>query len=387
MRWASALSRQRVTTLAIAECCRRLEAELEGQPVDLAVAFASPELGPDFHSLGRLIQKRLGARVLLGCSGGGLIADGQELEQETGLAITAAHLPGVDVIPFHLENGDLPDPDCGPQVWQRCLGVEAPAQFILLVDGSTFVLEPFLAGLDFAFPLSPKLGGLASGRRRVLFINDQSHTSGVSGIALKGNIAMDTLVAQGCRPIGPCYRITGCQEHILTELDQASPLETLRGLLHTYELAAQDLFVGLLANEFNTQPQAGDFLIRTLIGVDPERGALAIGAYLRVGQTLQFHVRDRAASSQDLNLILANYLEQGAASAVKGALVFSCLGRGTGLYGVANHDSDSLRHHLGAIPMGGFFGNGEIGPVGQTTYIHGWTSAIGLFRTLEAASF
>jgi small ligand-binding sensory domain FIST len=141
----------------------------------------------------------------------------------------------------------------------------------------------------------------------------------------------------------------------------------------------------------STEPGPGDFLIRNLMGMDTEHGALVISAMLREGQMVQFHVRDAVTASEDIAAVLKRYaLEalntaQGEAmpSGPKGALLFSCGGRGVHMYGRPNHDSDAFTAEFGAVPAGGFFCNGEIGPVGGTTYIHGFTSCFGIFRPKE----
>jgi small ligand-binding sensory domain FIST len=126
------------------------------------------------------------------------------------------------------------------------------------------------------------------------------------------------------------------------------------------------------------QTATGTFLIRTLMGISLE-GVLAVGARLRPGQMIQFHIRDGRTSSEDIHLMLSRYHSENGQQA-RGALLFSCLGRGEQLYGVPDHDLNCIQRYLGPIPVGGFFCNGEIGPVGSETYLHGFTSVVGLFR-------
>jgi small ligand-binding sensory domain FIST len=149
-------------------------------------------------------------------------------------------------------------------------------------------------------------------------------------------------------------------------------------------LASTALFVGVLMDEFREEPRVGDFLIRNLIGADPRRGAVAVGEYLQEGMRVRFHLRDAEASAEDLHAVLKGY-EKTPPEALSGALLFSCLGRGEGLYWRPNFDTGVFREHLGDVPVGGFFCNGEIGPVGGTTFLHGYTSSFGLFRPREPA--
>jgi small ligand-binding sensory domain FIST len=144
-------------------------------------------------------------------------------------------------------------------------------------------------------------------------------------------------------------------------------------------LVRESLFIGIAMDEFRDAHQAGDFLIRNIVGIEPNSGALVISEVLHGEQTVQFHVRDAATSADDLRHLLKEYRDK-LKSEIHGALLFSCLGRGEHLYGMPNHDSNCFKEYLGAVPLGGFFCNGEIGPVGGTTFLHGYTSSFGIFR-------
>ena len=146
------------------------------------------------------------------------------------------------------------------------------------------------------------------------------------------------------------------------------------------ELAQHSLFLGIVMDGMNESPQPGDFLIRNIVGVDGQRGLLAIGEMLKEGQLVQFHLRDADTSAQDLDAVLERYLDTHAIHGQAGALLFSCLGRGSYLYGRPDHDTDMFRDKLGPMPLTGFFCNGEIGQVGGATYLHGYTSSFGVFR-------
>ena len=126
-------------------------------------------------------------------------------------------------------------------------------------------------------------------------------------------------------------------------------------------------------DELNDSPQLGDYLIRNIVGVDGQRGTLSVGEMLKEGQTVQFHLRDADASSQDLDAMLNQYVASHPLHQNAGALLFSCLGRGSYLYGRPDHDTDMFRDKVGAMPLTGFFCNGEIGQVGGSTYLHGYT--------------
>jgi small ligand-binding sensory domain FIST len=204
-------------------------------------------------------------------------------------------------------------------------------------------------------------------------------------MAMHGDIVIDPIVAQGCRPIGRSMRITRSHQNLLLELDERPTLEVLRELYDSLNerdqgLARHSLFLGVVMSEFQENPQLGDFLIRNIVGMEPKAGALAIGEILHEGQIVQFHLRDAQTSAEDLTAMLTRYTQSQKTPKVVGALLFSCLGRGMYLYGRPDHDTDLFRSTVGNIPLGGFFCNGEIGPVGGTTYLHGYTSSFGIFR-------
>ena len=391
MRWASSGSDDANASAAIRAAAEQLRLQLDGHAADLIVAFVSPHHAASFDRIPAMIAESLGAGLLLGCSAGGVIGGGREIEQRPGVSLTAAILPGVTPRPFHVESEALPSPASGAEAWRALVGIEAEEQphFLVLPDPFTFDAEGFVRGLDLSYPLSSTIGGIASGGGtpgdNALFLGDRVLRSGAVGVALAGDIAVDTIVAQGCRPIGDPMFATSCERNIVRRLDGRPPLEVLRDLHERLDeadrqLARHSLFLGIVMTEDRQEYRQGDFLIRNLLGIDPSSGAIAIGALVEENAVVQFHLRDARTSAQDLEAMLQRYRPAEGAASPRGALLFSCLGRGQMLYGEADHDSSAFRRRLGDIPLGGFFCNGEIGPVRGTTFLHGYTSAFGLFR-------
>lgn len=383
----------------IAEMSETLLGEL-GQEPDLVIAFVSHHYARSFEKIPVYIKEKLKPKALIGCSAGGLIGGGEEVEHERGIALAGAVLPGVNLSCFHIFNEQLPDGDAPPSEWEKIVGVESRTEpsFILLPDPFSFRTETMVQGLDYAFASSVKVGGLASGAnepgRNALFLNEDVYTEGMVGLAVSGNVIVDTVVAQGCRPIGKPLTVTACQGNILLELAGEPAIQVLKNVLEDLspqdqELARNSLFLGVVMDEFKTDFKCGDFLIRNLVGLVPEAGAIVVGELLRQGRTVQFHLRDAATSSDDLRMMLKSYCDRsrlsGAGAKAQGALLFSCLGRGRHLYGTQNHDSDTFREYVADVPLTGFFCNGEIGPVGGTTFLHGYTSSFGIFRAKENA--
>lgn len=391
MQWATSISYETSIEDALRECSEDVRGRLGPGPVTLALGFVTPHFAAYYSRVPDLVSRYLEPETFVGCSGGGVIGGGEEVEREPAVTLIAARLPEVVVGPIRVGE-DLPDLDGPPGVWQGLVGVrpENEPQFVLLADPFSIRAEALLAGLDYAFPSSPKIGGLASGGTspglNALFLDDEVFTDGMVGVALGGDVAIDTVVAQGCRPIGETMQVTRCNGNLLYELDDEPAFQILQELFADLDerdqrLASTALFAGVLMDEFSEKPQVGDFLIRNLIGIDPQRGAVAIGENLQEGMRLRFHVRDAETSAEDLRNMLTVYNKATPENAaVSGALLFSCLGRGAGLYKEPNFDTGVLREYLGDLPVGGFFCNGEIGPVGGSTFLHGYTSSFGLFR-------
>ncbi|MDY6784365.1 MAG: FIST N-terminal domain-containing protein [Cyanobacteriota bacterium] len=401
MKWVNAFSTRASLEAAIEEVCETAQKSLS-QPADLGIIFISSAFASEYSRLMPLLQEKLKVATLIGCGGGGVIGSGsegtlpQEVEGLPALSLTLAHLPDVAVEAFHLLESDFPDLDDPPERWADLMGVfpEAQPHFILLADPFSAKINDLLSGLDYAYPGSVKIGGLAStgmgNSGTSLFCNFRRYQEGTIGVALSGNIAIETIVAQGCRPIGQPYRVTKGEHNIVLEVQPDSadgatqepqtPLIALQNLLQNLsledrQLAQNSLFIGLVRNEFKQELGLGDFLIRNLIGVDPGMGAIAIGDRVRPGQRIQFHLRDATTSAEDLEM----WLQQRCCSAA-GALIFSCLGRGEGLYGQANFESKLFDRYFNNTALGGFFCNGEIGPVGTSTFLHGYTSVFGICR-------
>ncbi|MGE0711163.1 MAG: FIST N-terminal domain-containing protein [Planctomycetota bacterium] len=391
MEWVSALS----DTARLSDALEALEgavARLSGPP-DLMLLFVSPHVRGRAVELCERLRERCGPKVLLGCTAAGVIGAGREVELQPAVSMLAATLPGVEVTPLRVEAEAMPSPDDGPGRWVELLGVpQAPTpHFMLLCDPASSDPGRLLEGIDFAYAQSKTVGGLASdGPTNLLFLDGDVLDGGTVGVALAGNVVLDPVVAQGCRPVGPSLRITACQHNLLIELEGRRPTEVLEELFHDISreearLLDRSLHLGIAATSLIDEDQEPEYLVRNVLGADPRRGILAIGSLLRPGQRVRFHLRDAAAASADLEAMLARYRSEASVQPA-GAVLFSCTGRGRHLYGEPDHDSRVFAQAVGPeVPLGGFFCAGEIGPVGGDTCLLGYTSSFGLFRPLDAS--
>ncbi|MCB9800265.1 MAG: FIST C-terminal domain-containing protein, partial [Candidatus Omnitrophica bacterium] len=264
---------------------------------------------------------------------------------------------------------------------------EEQPKFICLADPITCDVSYLMQLFDAAYPGAPVTGGLASAavvqKPNRLWLEEEFFEAGAVGFSLSGDIQVSTLVSQGCRPIGEPLAVTKSEKNIVYEIAGKPALEVLK---ETYEklsvedqdLARTALFVGLAMDEHREKFVRGDFLIRNIVGGDQEQGAIAIGEILQDGQTIQFQLRDRKASDEDLKNLLSRMLRNDHAQN-EGAILVSCCGRGKNLFMEADHDAGLIQSIRGPIPMSGFFANGEFGPINRKNYIHGYTSSLTIF--------
>ncbi|OIP73524.1 MAG: hypothetical protein AUK48_09825 [Oscillatoriales cyanobacterium CG2_30_44_21] len=399
MNWVTSLSTKISLEAAVQDLAQQVLALLGDRSLDLGFLFVSTAFASDYPRLLPLLAEKLPIKKLIGCSGGGIVGNGQEFEDKPAISLLIGHLPDAEVKIFHLDDSDLPDLDSSPDRWQSLTGVDPATEpnFVLVGDPFSFPINDLIQGLDFAYPNAVKVGGLASsggmGANALFCFYEEGkyklYRTGLLGVALWGDITIDPVVAQGCRPIGKILQVSECERNLILGLEGKPPLsllqDTVGGLSQSdRELAQHSLFIGVVMNEFKANPSQGDFLIRNIIGVDPRSGAIAVGDRMRPGQRIQLHLRDGKASAEDLEEAMINYLNhlnlESPNIAPTAALMFSCMGRGERLYNKPNFDSEILQKHLGLIPLGGFFCSGEIGPVGGTTFLHGYTSVFGILR-------
>jgi small ligand-binding sensory domain FIST len=351
--------------------------------VDLAFLFLSPAHLDEVEAAAEAVHEELAPRHLLGCVAEGVVAGVRELEQGPAVAVWAGALPGAEVECFHaavVQTEDAVAVTGFPEL-------DDPGLVALIVDPFTFPAGQFLTGLNEAHERVPLVGGIAAGGAsagaQALIVDDAVHSAGAVGAVVSGPPVV-TVVSQGCRPIGHEAVITRCEDNVVYELAGKPALERLRTEIAALSpeeqaLAARGLLVGLVIDENRPQYDAGDFLMRGLLGADPASGALVLGERVRIGQTLRFFVRDAASADEDLQQSLAGVLHRGRPA---GALLFTCNGRGTKMFPAPDHDARVVAAALGTQALAGFFCGGEIGPVGGKAFLHGFTATLAIF--LEA---
>ncbi|MBX3302036.1 MAG: FIST C-terminal domain-containing protein [Nitrospira sp.] len=381
MQFASALSKTITTARAAQELVDEIRSQLGDASIDLACVFFSSHHAAQADHLTDVLISTLGPRCLLGCSGEGVISGTEELETSPAITVWAASLPDVDLYPIRSSFSPTQDQfqlAGWPDPWR------GEATFLVLADPFTTPVQEVLALLEDRYPGAKAVGGLAGGAQEAgenrLILNGDVFDGGMVGVRLSGAVEIRPIISQGCRLIGERFVVTRAERNLIHELGGLSALERLQAVFEA--LSEEDrqraLHLGIVIDEHRDRFERGDFLIRNLLGADRSSGAVAVGDVVQEGQTVQFHLRDADSASEDLTSLLAAD-RSSRNSPPLGALMFSCCGRGRGLFGRPNHDAATVAEQLGPIPMAGFFAQGEIGPIGHRNFVHGYTASMAIF--------
>jgi len=359
-----------------------------GGGADLAVVFVSAAYGAAIRPAMEGLGDAIGVPTVIATTAEAVLAEDVEYESAPAVTVWMARMPGAVIVPFSLEYSQTPDGGTFAG-WPPELDGDWPegAAVVLLADPFSFPVDAFIRRMEDDHPGVPIVGGMASGGYRpaanTLVVGQRTYDSGAVGFVVGGAARVRPVVSQGCRPIGRPLVVTKSEENVIIELGGRPALERLREIYvdldpSDRELVRSSLHVGRVASEYQESFRRGDFLVRNVVGADPESGVIAVGDLVRTGQTVQFHVRDAKTADEDLRELLEQ--EKGRGSTAAGALVFTCNGRGTRLFDEASHDARCLREIIGRVPAAGFFAQGEIGPIGRRNCLHGFTASIALFE-------
>lgn len=411
----SALSANIEATLAAEQVCEHIQSEqsdlaipaMQPGQIDLALVFIGGDHATQASRICETIHEQLSPGALLGVTAQSVIGNDVELENAPGVSLLCASLPGTQLQAFsyrQLPHAKPSDRDAMVQLAEE-VGAASDSRAALFfgdpfsVPGGPLVeamseLPRVVPGLR----RLPVIGGMASAGKvpgqNIITMNENHMRTGGAGVMIRGNITVDTLVSQGCRPIGQPLVVTEAKRNVVQSLGGRPAMQVIREMVDQLPqedraLVSGGLFIGRVVNEYKDRFGRGDFLIRAVLGVDQGSGAIAVGDSLRVGQTVQFQLRDATTAREDLELLLEAQTLLGPAA---GGLLCTCSGRGRRMFSSANHDAALISRQLGAqadpvaghpMPMAGFFAAGELGPIGNRSYVHGHTACLALFRPLR----
>ncbi len=387
LQFVSAITTETTIDLACADLQAQIEMEIMGIQPDFIIIFFSPYFVQHAYDLRRGLQQTLSPRYMIGTSAESVISQFNEIEHKPAITLLAGYTPQVDLSPFYLQPQDFQGQADDFEFLTRRLNLSFdPKLFIILCEPFSLAIDRVLNAFNQGFPQSPVVGGLASvplnQGGNSLIAGERLQRKGVVGLAFGGQLDIDIIVSQGCRPIGKPYHVTEAKRNQIITLENQLPILFLRKVIEQlseaeHHLLQNGLFLGRAVDARQPAPGRGDFLIRSVIGVDRNRGALVIGDRIEEDETVQFHLRDANTAQEDMEMMLSPQLLY---DKPKGALLFSCNGRGTRLYDYPNGDIDVIQAILDDVPLAGFFCAGEIGPIGGKNFLHGHTASLVLFR-------
>ena len=376
MPFASSLSEHPVTATAIGECAGEV-LEAIGRTPTLATLFVTPHHAGALEDTANVVRTVLEPDVLVGCAAISVVGNGHEVEHGPGVVLWAAALDA-PVAPVHLSVARTEE-GMALTGWPEALPFETAA-LLLIADPYSFPAEGFFAHLSERHPTVPVLGGNASaaagpGGNR-LVIDGDVVTSGAVGALVGAGTGIDSVVSQGCRPIGRPYAVTRTEQNVVFELGGAPALTRLTEVATSMPeeeaaLLNNGILLGVVVDEHKLDYERGDFLAKNVTSIDRSSGAVAVGDVVPIGTTAQYLVRDAVTADEDLRELLSG-------RRAEGALVFTCNGRGNRFLAEPDHDAAVVADLLGQPATAGFFAAGEFGPIGKRNFVHGYTASIAL---------
>lgn len=379
MPYAAALSEHPLATHAVGEVVGEV-LERIGEPPDLAVLFVSGRHTGVIEDIAGAVRELLAPGWLVGCTTTTVVGGDREVEDEPAIALWAGTLPSVAA--YRLATVTTPDGAAITGFPRRDELPFAASAILLIGDPWSFPAAELLEGLREQAGIDlPVIGGMASAGRAAggnrLVLDADIFSDGAVAVVV-GGVEVDAVVSQGCRPIGDPMVVTSGEGRVVRELAGRPALERVQEVLASLTpeelaLARHGLHVGKVVDEHKAEFGPGDFLIRDVLGADKDGGAVAVGDELEVGATVQLQIRDASSADADLRQLLAD--QHGDA-----ALLFTCNGRGTHLFGVPDHDAVVVSDALDRVPVAGMSCAGEVGPVGDRSFVHAFTASIALFR-------
>jgi small ligand-binding sensory domain FIST len=366
-----------------------LRTQLRAPQVSLGLVFMTPRFFEQARQILEILRVHARIPLLAGCSSTALVAGAEEIEDNPGLVLALYSLPGANLTGTYFTQSQVEVAE-GTHYWPETTGVTASQTngWITFIDPFHLDSESWLRTWNESYAGLPVYGGLASGifadQTTQVYLNGEVYEEGGVAISVGGDVKLAGVISQGCTPIGDTWTLTRVEQNLIHRIANRPAYEVLS---ETVEEMAPDeqkkvrgnLFIGLVVNEYLEDFHRGDFLVRNLLGGDPQTGVLAVGALPRAGQTMQFQRRDAEAATEDMNELLARtHIELGGAT-VYGGCLCCCNGRGKHLFGTSGHDAQLVQKQFGGIGLAGFFCNGEIGPVGEKNFLHGYTASLALF--------
>ena len=373
----------------LSQWAKDLRSQLRAPQVSLGLVFMTPRFFSQAKQILEILRVHARIPLLAGCSSTALVAGNEELEENPGIVLALYSLPGAKLDGIYFTQTQVEEAD-DPTYWQQLTEITASQTngWLTFIDPFHLDSESWLRTWNESYSGLPVYGGLSSGvfsdQVTQVYLNGDVHEEGGVAISVGGDVKLAGVISQGCTPIGDTWTLTRVEQNLIHKIANRPAYEVLSETVNEMPADEQkkvrgNLFIGLVVNEYLDDFHRGDFLVRNLLGGDPQTGVLAVGAMPRAGQTMQFQRRDAEAATEDMNELLGRTHIQLGGATVYGGCLCCCNGRGKHLFGESGHDAQLVQKQFGGIGLSGFFCNGEIGPVGQKNFLHGYTASLALF--------
>ena len=389
-KYAAAACQSDDVSLAVTQCSMLVNQQLAqyGPDLvpDLVIIFVAGYPPEAFEDAVQRITELTNGRNVISVTCQSLVAGDREMEDTKGISIWAACWPDAEVTPMTLEllseSGQSSFVGLPQDQWQD------DSVLLMFSEAYSFPSDAILEHLNMTHPGLRVFGGVSDTGLDVsaarLMLNGQVQSKGAVAVRISG-VNVQTVVSQGCRPIGDAMIVTDAERNVIGTLGGQPAFDTIKKIYATLptqdrERVERGLHLGIVMSELQDEFQYGDFLIRNVIGIDEETKSITISDYIRKGRTVKFHIRDQVSASIELKSMLENAMTDEAPKRPAAALAFTCNGRGSHLFEKSDHDAAMIRQIVGEVPTAGFFAAGEFGYVGNSNFLHGFTASIALFQ-------
>ena len=379
-------SSQSDTRAAVEEAARRAMEGLPDGNADLTLLYATVDHAGTLEPELTALHQMTGTRNTVGCSGLGILTGDGEIEGESGVAVMVLASDTVRARPFVRDSLKENDAAAGQDI-ANAVGPDHPSLTVLLADGYRSRPDAMLDAMVRAGHSGPVVGAAASENgshgKTYQFYEDRVISNSVVGFALSGAFETVVDITQGCQPVGEPMVVTKAQENLIFEIDGRPAFEVFAELVgkpfqQDLRRALAFVFVGLPPDPRQTAIEPGQYLVRNIIGVDAQRGILAVAQPVETGQPLIFTLRDGQRAREDLGQMLERQTARLEGRKPRMGLYFNCCARGSGLYGVPGIDTAYIKQALGDVPVIGFFGNYELGPLAGANHLLTYTGVLAL---------
>ena len=334
--------------------------------------YATYTLIPKLDIILDTLRQRTGVEHWSGSVGLGVSATGQEYYDQPALTILLADFPDTTFRTVPVQTGDIDNFIHSTGDWLK----HDEFYFgILHCDPGNMQVPSLISALAQYIPNAFFVGGLSSSGDVNVQVADTVVSGGISGVLFSSEVPVATGHTQGCTPFTPRHVISACERNIIIELDNRPALDVFRE--DVGEVIARDLqrVAGYIFAGFPIPgSDTSDYMVRNLVGIDEGNRLIAVGQLVTEGSEIMFCRRDGNTARQDMLRMLTD-IKGRLTPAPRGAVYYSCTGRGRYQFGPHSEELKLIRAELGDLPLVGFFANGEI----FHNRLYGYTGVLTVF--------